>query len=540
MLLSIHSFSQSITEFHYDNAGGDVNEFVEITLPAGADPACYTVNLVNGSNATEYDLLTLDAAPTSADCNVATTDIYTISATGMQNGGPDGLALVDICTNTVIQFLSYEGTITGASFGGFTGQNSTDIGVAESPTGPTTGSVAIDGGTWTVVDPSTPGTPNDGSACGGGTTCSITGVMIMSAVCNGDNFEYEICATVANGSGEYSLIESGTSNPDIATESAPDGPVCFQVSIVGPTTAGSLDLDIVDTNDPTCAGGTPVTLTIQECPQTSNCPGVFISEFAYDCDTGDANELVEICIPNTFSGSLSDLDVELYNGNGGVVYSTLNVNDDFIQGTNDGTNTYYTFAGSGSSIQNGAPDGLALSFQGVNCNFISYEGTITATDGSANGMTSVDVMVEQTNSTTCDMSLQLCNGSWITGISSAGSANNCATGTCPSFTDPAPLPIIVNSTCLAGGTTPSGGSIDPPATDCPALSTLEYSEDGGLSWSTQPPTYNQAGPPQIIWTRCLCDDDMVTSSAETIAPATMPGACASCGAAISTFPANGN
>jgi uncharacterized protein len=51
--------------------------------------------------------------------------------TGIQNGDPDGLALVD-SGNNVIQFLSYEGTFTAVG-GPAEGLLSTDIGVAEKP-----------------------------------------------------------------------------------------------------------------------------------------------------------------------------------------------------------------------------------------------------------------------------------------------------------------------------------------------------------------------------------------------------------------------
>jgi len=42
-----------ISEFHYDNTGTDVNEFVEIELPAGTDPTIIQIDLYNGSDGTE-------------------------------------------------------------------------------------------------------------------------------------------------------------------------------------------------------------------------------------------------------------------------------------------------------------------------------------------------------------------------------------------------------------------------------------------------------------------------------------------------------
>jgi hypothetical protein len=60
------------------------------------------------------------------------------------------------------------------------------------------------------------------------------------------------------------------------------------------------------------------------------------------------------------------------------------------------------------AIQNGDADGLALvdSASAV-VQFLSYEGSLTATDGAANGLTSTDIGVAEESSTTEGFSLQL-------------------------------------------------------------------------------------------------------------------------------------
>ncbi len=59
-------------------------------------------------------------------------------------------------------------------------------------------------------------------------------------------------------------------------------------------------------------------------------------------------------------------------------------------------------------LQNGAPDGVALvDNNGTVIQFLSYEGTFTASDGPANGMTSTDIGVSETNSSSATDSLQL-------------------------------------------------------------------------------------------------------------------------------------
>ena len=52
---------------------------------------------------------------------------------GLQNGSPDGIALVD-AGNVLVEFLSYEGTFTGVG-GPAAGMTSIDVGVSEDGSG---------------------------------------------------------------------------------------------------------------------------------------------------------------------------------------------------------------------------------------------------------------------------------------------------------------------------------------------------------------------------------------------------------------------
>ena len=72
--------------------------------------------------------------------------------------------------------------------------------------------------------------------------------------------------------------------------------------------------------------------------------------------------------------------------------------------TSDGEFDYYVWPVSG--IQNGSPDGVALSENGNVIEFLSYEGPIMATNGTAAGTTSTDIGVEETGSETAGLSLQ--------------------------------------------------------------------------------------------------------------------------------------
>ncbi len=133
----------------------------------------------------------------------------------------------------------------------------------------------------------------------------------------------------------------------------------------------------------------------------------WINEFHYDDDGSDDDEMFEIVIENPGNYSLSDFTVTLYNGSTGTAYGSVDL-DDFIVGASYGTYTVYSYTyGPANSIQNGAPDGFALDYNGSVIQFISYEGSFTALAGIANGLTSTDVGKSETNSTSNGYSIQL-------------------------------------------------------------------------------------------------------------------------------------
>ncbi|PPD22736.1 MAG: hypothetical protein CTY18_10575 [Methylomonas sp.] len=117
-----------INEIHYDNVGTDISEAVEIAGPAGTDLTGWRVIPYNGNGGASYT-----PAPTLSGAipNQNNTGFGTIRVdiSGLQNGAPDGVALVN-ASNQVVQFLSYEGSFT-ASNGPASGLTSTNIGVTE-------------------------------------------------------------------------------------------------------------------------------------------------------------------------------------------------------------------------------------------------------------------------------------------------------------------------------------------------------------------------------------------------------------------------
>jgi len=127
----------------------------------------------------------------------------------------------------------------------------------------------------------------------------------------------------------------------------------------------------------------------------------WINEIHYDNTGTDADEFIEVIVENAGSYVLSDFAVDLYNGNDGKSYSQKTLSD-YTVGAVSGNFTFYylNYTATGGSIQNGAPDGMSLSYQGtlITGQFLSYEGTMTAADGPANGITSVDIGVSEVNS----------------------------------------------------------------------------------------------------------------------------------------------
>ncbi|MBB1472914.1 endonuclease [Luteimonas sp. MC1782] len=132
-----------VNEIHYDNAGTDAGEAIEIVASAGESLAGYQVVLYNGSNNSSYSTTPVPAGNLVACGGQVRLATINYPLDGLQNGSPDGIALVDPQGN-VVQFLSYEGTMTALN-GPAAGLTSTDIGVAEASTAPLGTSLQLGG-----------------------------------------------------------------------------------------------------------------------------------------------------------------------------------------------------------------------------------------------------------------------------------------------------------------------------------------------------------------------------------------------------------
>lgn len=347
-----------ISEIHYDNAGTDAGEAIEIHGPAGIILSGYSIALYNGLPTQRNVYSTTHLSGTIPNlCSGMGVVVVEYPANGIQNASsvnntsePDGIALIG--PSGVVEFLSYEGSFSVSS-GAAAGHTSTDIGVSESSTTPVDHSLQrTDLTTWSAA-PNTFGT------------------------CNGI--------------------------PHDDGEDEDDAPA-------------------------------------------------FLSELHYDNDGPDNGEAFEVS--GVAGTDLSGWRVVLYNGGDGRSYATVNLSG--VIPTECGAEGSLRF--DATIIQNGSPDGLALvDAAGVLVEFLSYEGTFLAQNGTAMGRTSIDIGVAQAGTTPNGLTLQRdgLGGAWY------GPAE--ATWGCEE--EEADVPAVFLSEIRA---------------DQPSGSTEEYFEVGGL------------------------------------------------------------
>ena len=214
-----------INELHYDNAGTDVGEQIEVVAPAGTNLNGWTIALYNGGDGKRYATLNLNGS-TANQCNGYGTAV--VAAPGMQNGAPDGLALVN-ASGQVVQFLSYEGSFS-ATDGPAAGLSSNDIGKAESSTTASGQSLQLIGSGSSAADfswqnPATAsfGACNSGQSFTGGTPPPpppggnqlSNGVTVSGlAATTGSSLQYEI-SLPAGASNLQISISGGSGDADL-------------------------------------------------------------------------------------------------------------------------------------------------------------------------------------------------------------------------------------------------------------------------------------------------------------------------------------
>ena len=471
-----------INEFHYDNDGTDTGEFVEVAGPAGTSLAGWTLLGYNGNGGGVYGTVTLSG---SLPDQLSGHGTLSFAFAGLQNGSPDGIALVD-GQGQVVQFLSYEGVIT-ATDGAAAGATSTDVGVDETSSTPVGWSLQLagDGTTydafaWQAPAAGTPGAVNTGQTFGGGGPVNTPPVADAGGPYAG--LEGEAIAFDGSGStdsdgtitawlwdfgdgatstaaspshayasaGSYTVTltvtdDDGAQDTDTAgaTVTAPNqapvadagGPYAgLEGEAIAFDGSGSSDSDgtivgwLWDFGDGATstaaspghayasAGSYTVTLTVTDddgAQDTDTAPvtvdavpagpaNVWINELHYDNDGTDRGEFVEVAGPA--GTDLSGWTLVGYNGADGAAYATVALSG----AIRDQEGGFGTATASFAGLQNGSPDGLALVDAGGQVvQFLSYEGTFTATDGPAAGLVSADIGVAEPSTTPKRESLQL-------------------------------------------------------------------------------------------------------------------------------------
>jgi hypothetical protein len=153
-----------INEVHYDNNSTDFDEGVEIVGPANMDLLGWSVVYYNATNGNPYLTTLLEGVFPNEQNGVGA---RWFPQPGLQNGSPDGFALVDDF-GFVVVFLSYEGVFT-AQTGPAAGMTSVDIVASEPDTTAAGLSLQLTGSgsaysdfTWQPPSQASPGSLNSG------------------------------------------------------------------------------------------------------------------------------------------------------------------------------------------------------------------------------------------------------------------------------------------------------------------------------------------------------------------------------------------
>lgn len=489
-----------INEFHYDNTGGDVGEFIEIAGTAGTDLSQYQLVLYNGTGGAPYSTIVLSGLiDNEAGGFGAVSFAYPVN--GIQNGAPDGIALATT-SGMVIQFLSYEGTFTAVG-GVANGMLSTDIGVLELGTEVIGLSLQLTGAgqeyadfTWVGPIAQSPGTLNAGQTLSPlpGVIPAMFSQMIVGGDCNGES-------TITRMWQLVDACGNPTTHTQTITVTDTEGP-----SFSPPP----LPMDITIS----CEQPVPVAPTLTAA-DLCDVPGmqtetVWINEIHYDNTGGDTGEFIEIA--GTAGTNLANYTLVLYNGSNGMSYNTM-VLSGILPNQANGFGTL-CFGYPVDGIQNGAPDGIALVHNvmgGMVTQFLSYEGVFTATNGPANGMMSTDIGVQELGTTPVGFSIYLTgNGNDYADFTWTGpaAATNCGVNTGQTFIAASQGPTVTFEQTSEPGACPQEGFIyrtwtatddcgnetvlnqtitivdnTPPTVNCPANLTLNLDNFGNASLS---------------------------------------------------------
>ena len=324
-----------INEIHYDNSGSDIGEAFEIAGDSGTDLAGWSVVFYNGSNSSTYRTTQLTGTLANQQDGFGTL-IFNLPTNGMQNGAPDGLALVD-ASNQVVQFISYEGTLTAAN-GPAVGMTSIDIGVAESSSTPVGNSLQLTGMgseasdfVWAADSANTYGNINTNQIFGGGgpavdrppsitatTPASNTGVNALNA-----NIDISFSEGVSLSGNWYDISCSNSGNHSATLSGGPqhyslDPDSDFANNEVCTLTVVAAMVSDLDSNDPPDNMDSDFSLSFAT---VVNSP-IRINEIDADTIGSDKLEFIELYDGGIGNTPLDGLVLVLYNGSDSRSYNS--------------------------------------------------------------------------------------------------------------------------------------------------------------------------------------------------------------------------
>ena len=325
-----------INEIHYDDLGADDAEGVEVAGDAGTDLSGWSIVLYNGSNGTTYGTVNLSGTIPNQSNGFGTINF---TQAGIQNGAPDGLALVN-GSGTVIQFLSYEGEVV-ATDGPAIGMTSADIGVSETSSTPDGQSLQLTGNgsaysdfTWATPATATPGAINNNQtfAAPSGSTVTIaatdadkaegnsgTTAFTFTVTRTGDTSSSATVDYVVTGSGSDPADAAdfgGTFPTGMATFAATESTAIITVNVTGDTTVEPDEGFTVTISNPTggLTLGSPTAAdgTIQDDDAPPVTFPIVINEILADPNSTTENFDTD----GNGSADTSDEFVEIYNSSG--------------------------------------------------------------------------------------------------------------------------------------------------------------------------------------------------------------------------------
>ncbi len=110
-------------------------------------------------------------------------------------------------------------------------------------------------------------------------TCSISNLAVTAEnTCDGNNATFSLSFDATDGSGDYQIVATAdntdlgiTTGDILGTVTGVGNGIGLLIdgTVSGPTIASSISVDIQDSNETSCEGGTPVTVMIAACPNTT-------------------------------------------------------------------------------------------------------------------------------------------------------------------------------------------------------------------------------------------------------------------------------